>query len=151
MAQHFIAETQVETGAMTDRAQIPTVPDLSSSATRLAALRKHMPPYWSPGEAGGIALLAGLDDENERFFTALASKVPRLARIVPEDKRLAMRAAFSPATSAHSWQLESLRRGRTNSTIITSSTPAMDSSLSTPTEIRRSRCRPIAYSPHGDG
>jgi hypothetical protein len=47
MAQHFAAEAGVETGAMKDKTEIPTASDLSSSASRLAELRKHLRPYWA--------------------------------------------------------------------------------------------------------
>jgi hypothetical protein len=58
---------------------------LSSSARRLAELRKHLRPYWAASEGGGIFLLAALHrQEHERFFEALAARVPQLAQIVPE-------------------------------------------------------------------
>jgi hypothetical protein len=74
---------------MADKAEIPTALDLSNSASRLVELRKHIRPYWSPSEAGGIVLFTGQDDEDERFFRALASKVPQLAQIISEGERLA--------------------------------------------------------------
>jgi hypothetical protein len=84
----------VETKAITDKPDdIPT--DLSSSASRLAELRKRMRPFWIPMEAGGIALLCSsymvdpdqFQREDERFFKALAARVPELAEIVPEEQR----------------------------------------------------------------
>jgi hypothetical protein len=89
LTQHFAAQAQGETTTMAEKIEMPTAPDLSISTSRLAELRKHMRPYWSPGEAGGIVLLTGLDDQNEHFFKALAARVPQLAQIVPEDEWLA--------------------------------------------------------------
>jgi len=83
-----------ETGAMADKPDVPT--ELSSSASRLAELRKHLRPYWIPLESGGIALLCTsfmveLDQqEDERFFKALAARVPELAQIVPAEQPAAL-------------------------------------------------------------
>jgi hypothetical protein len=89
MASPRIAtDAPVETPAE-DKTAMPTVNDLADSASRLAELRKHLRPYWFPGEAGGIVLLMGLDEEDsERFFTALTARVPELAQVAP-DKQLA--------------------------------------------------------------
>jgi hypothetical protein len=86
--QQFAAEAQGETTTMAEKIEMPTAPDFSSSTSRLAELRKHMRPYWSPGEAGGIVLLTGLDDENLHFFKALAARMPQLAQVVPGDERM---------------------------------------------------------------
>jgi hypothetical protein len=61
--------------------------DLSRSEGRLAEMRKHLRPYWSPGEAGGIFLFTGMDEKvNEAFFTALAAKVSDLASVGREQQ-----------------------------------------------------------------
>jgi hypothetical protein len=51
---------------MAEKIEMPTAPDLSSSATRLAELRKHMRP--SPVEVGGIVFLTGLKHEENKGF-----------------------------------------------------------------------------------
>jgi hypothetical protein len=72
---------------MANKTEIPTESDLSSSASRLTELRKHLRPYWTPGEAGGIILLTGMDQqEHEDFFKALAARVPQLTHIVLEER-----------------------------------------------------------------
>jgi hypothetical protein len=84
--QHFAADTPTKAPVMVDKTEMPTASDLSRSASRLAELRKHLRPYWSPGDAGGIFLL-GLDEqEHARFFEALAASAPQLAPIAPAER-----------------------------------------------------------------
>src|SRR5215510_10409346 len=61
------------------------LPDI---AARLAALRKHLRPYWYPAESGGIIFM--LEDEgaeaNEDFIDDFAARVPEIAAIPPIER-----------------------------------------------------------------
>jgi hypothetical protein len=53
---------------------------LEDASQRLAYMRTHLHPFWTPMEAGGIFLLAAIDDAiNERIFRDLISSVPLTA------------------------------------------------------------------------
>jgi hypothetical protein len=61
---------------------------LPDAAARLAALRKHLRPYWYPAKAGGIILM--LEDEdaeaNEDFIDDFAARVPEVVAIPPIER-----------------------------------------------------------------